>query len=206
MYEMKGDMGGAAVALSLMKELDESQTKTNLVVCLCLAENSVSAGAYKPSDILTGYTGKTVEVVHTDAEGRLVLADGVSYISKNYALESITTIATLTGACMMALGYRYAGIMGNNKDMLEKILEYSKIHTEKYVELPFDDFFISKTKSEIADYKNLDRNVYAGSSMGGAFLSNFVENKEKFLHIDIAGAYINMSEPYGKMPKGMTGF
>lgn len=206
MYDMKGDMGWAAVTFALMKELDRHNVDKNFVACLCLAENVVSSNAYKPSDILTGYTGKTVEVIHTDAEWRLVLADGISYLGKNYKTKKMISIATLTGACMVALGFRYAGVMGTDRKMIDTLIEYSKEHTEKYVELPFADHLLEKTKSEIADYKNLDRSVHAGASMGAAFLSNFLENNEKYTHIDIAGAYINEADPYGKMPKGMTGF
>jgi len=206
MYDMKWDMWGAAVTFALMKELDRHNIKKNIVACLALAENVVSSNAYKPSDILTWYTGKTVEIIHTDAEGRLVLADGISYLWKNYKTNSMMTIATLTGAVMVALWFRYAGIMGTDRQMLDTLVEYSIDHTEKYVELPFGEHFMEKTKSEIADYKNLDRGVYAGSSMWGAFLSNFLVNDEKYTHIDIAGAYINEGDPYGKMPKWMTGF
>lgn len=206
MYDMKWDMWGAAVTFALMKELDRHNIKKNIVACLSLAENVVSANAYKPSDILTGYTGKTVEIIHTDAEWRLVLADGISYLGKNYKTNSMMSIATLTWAVMVALWYRYAGIMWNDRAMLDRLIKYSQKNTEKYVELPFADHFLEKTKSEIADFKNLDRTVHAGSSMGAAFLSNFLENNEKYTHIDIAGAYINEGWAYGKMPKWMTGF
>ncbi len=206
MYEMKGDMWGAAVTFALMKQLDSVDLGVNVVACLCLAENAISSTSYKPSDICTGYTGKTVEIIHTDAEGRLVLADGVSYISKNYTPKHMITIATLTWAVMVALGYRYAGVMGTDKNFIQKLLKYSKDHTEQYVELPFDDNFLEKTQSKIADFKNLDRTVHAGSSMWGAFLYNFLENKEEYTHIDIAGTYLNGGDPYGKMPSGATWF
>ena len=206
MYDMKWDMGWAAVVYATMKELDAQNIKKNIVACLCLAENVVSSNAYKPSDILTWYTGKTVEIIHTDAEWRLVMADGISYIGKNYKTDRIISIATLTWACMVALWFRYAGIMWTDRKMLESLKSYSKEHTEKYIELPFDEYLIEKTKSDIADYKNLDRSVHAGASMWATFLSNFLENDELYTHIDIAGAYINEGEPYGKMPKWMTGF
>ncbi len=206
MYEMKGDMWGAAVTFWLMKELDRLDVQQNFVACLCLAENTISANAYKPSDIITGYTGKTVEVIHTDAEGRLVLADGISYLWKNYTTSWMMTIATLTWAVMVALGHRYAGIMGTDRERIKKFVKYSDTQTEQYVELPFDDYFLEKTKSEIADYKNLDRKVHAWSSMGAAFLANFLENKEPYTHIDIAGVYLNWGEPYGKVNSWATGF
>lgn len=206
MYEMKGDMWGAAVVLGIMKQLDTKKIWVNIVACLCLAENSISSTSYKPSDVITGYTGKTVEIIHTDAEWRLVLADGISYISKNYKLSEIMTVATLTGACMVALWYRYAGIMWNNKNFIQKTLKYSQDNSEQYVQLPFDEHFLEKTKSKIADYKNLDRGVFAGSSMWGAFLYNFCENKELYTHIDIAGTYLNGQDPYGKVNSWATGF
>ncbi|MCD5385261.1 leucyl aminopeptidase family protein [Candidatus Gracilibacteria bacterium] len=207
MYEMKGDMCGAANVFATMKELDKKDLAVNIVACLVLAENHISGESYKPSDIIKSYSGKTVDIIHTDAEGRLVLADGISYISKNYKLEKIISIATLTGAVMMALGYRYAGIMGNDKSFIKDFINYSKNNFEKYVELPFDNYFIEKTRaSQVADLENLNRGVYAGSSMGAAFLSNFVLNNEKYTHLDIAGPAINSFEPYGLFNKGMTGF
>ncbi|NVP17962.1 leucyl aminopeptidase family protein [Candidatus Gracilibacteria bacterium] len=206
MYEMKGDMCGAAATFSTIKELDEADLKVNIVACIVLAENHISGESYKPSDIITSYSGKTVDIIHTDAEGRLVLADGVSYISKNYKLNKIITIATLTGACMVSLGYRYAGIMGNDEDLISRFLDYSKSNFEKYNRLPFDDYFIEKTKSKIADLENLNRAVFAGSTMGAAFLSNFVLNGEAYTHLDIAGTALNSYEPYGYANQGMTGF
>ena len=206
MYDMKWDMWGAAVTFALMKELDRSGVKKNIVACLCLAENVVSSNAYKPSDILTSYCWKTVEIIHTDAEWRLVLADGISYLGKKYKTEKMMTIATLTWAVMVALGFRYAWVMGDDEQMIDRLLDYSKDNTEKYIRLPLDDHFMDKTKSDIADYKNLDRTVHAGSSMWGAFLKNFLQNDEAFTHLDIAGTYINEGEAYGKMPKWMTGF
>lgn len=107
---------------------------------------------------------------------------------------------------MVALGYRYAGIMGTDESMIQELLTYSKDNAEKYWRLPFDEYLISKTKSELADLKNLDRSVHAWSSMGGTFLSQFLVNDEKYTHIDIAGAYLNGGEAYWKMPKWATGF
>ena len=96
MYEMKDDMCGAGTLFATMKELDDKKLNINIIACLCLAENSVSGESYRPSDIITSYSGQTVNIVNTDAEGRLVMADGISYVSKNYKLDKIMTIATLT--------------------------------------------------------------------------------------------------------------
>lgn len=206
MYEMKWDMCGAGAVFALMKELDEKKLNVNVVWALILAENYISEESYRPSDIIKSYSGKTVDIVHTDAEWRLILADGVSYVSKNYNLDKIITIATLTGACMRALGYRYAWIMGTDEDFVGKTLKYSENHIEKYWRLPFDNYFIEKTKSEIADLENSNSKVLAGSSMWGAFLYNFVLNNEKYTHIDIAWTAMNSYEPYGYVNSWFTGF
>jgi len=206
MYEMKWDMCGAAQVFSIMKELDQKDLKVNIVACLCLAENHISNEAYKPSDIIKSYSGKTVDIIHTDAEWRLVLADWVSYISKNYKLSKIITMATLTWACMMALGFRYAWIMGSDDKLIDKFLKYSNKNFEKYNKLPYDNYFIEKTKSEIADLENLNRWIYAWSTMWAAFLSNFLMNNEPYTHLDIAWTAMNSYEPYGLANKWMTGF
>ncbi len=206
MYEMKWDMCWAANVFATMKELDNKDLNINIVACLVLAENHISWESYKPSDIIKSYSWKTVDIIHTDAEGRLVLADGVSYISKNYKLDKIMTVATLTWVVMVALWFRYAWIMWNDKALIKNFIDYSKNNFEKYIELPYDNYFIEKTKSKIADLENLNRWIYAWSSMWAAFLANFVLNWEKYTHLDIAWAAINSFEPYWLINKWMTWF
>ena len=206
MYEMKWDMCGAWAVFWMMQNLDKKKLNVNIIACICLAENAISSTSYRPSDILTSYSGKTVDVIHTDAEWRLVLADGVSYMSKNYKPSNIMTVATLTWACMMALWFRYAWVMWNDKKAISAILKQSKVSYEKYHELPFDSYFVEKCKSEIADLENLNRWVYAGSTMWGAFISHFCMHDEKYMHLDIAWAALNSYEPYGIANKWMTWF
>lgn len=206
MYEMKWDMCWAANVFAIAKELDEMKLKVNVIYCMVLAENHISGESFKPSDIFTSYSGKTVDIVHTDAEWRLVLADWISYVSKNYKLDKIISMATLTWACMVALGFRYAGIMWNDDEFIDKFLKYSENNFEKYHRLPFDDYFIEKTKAEVADLKNLTEWIYAGSTMWAAFLSNFTLNNEKYIHLDIAWTALNSYEPYWYANKWMTGF
>lgn len=203
MLGMKDDMAGSAALLYLMKNIDEKKLACNVVCALPIAENSIAWDAYRPGDILKSYSGKTVEITNTDAEWRLVLADGVSYISKNYTLESISTIATLTGACMVALGYRYAGVMGNNKEFIHTLLQNPT--SEKYWELPLGEYFVSKTKGTISDLINYTSGVMAGSSMWGAFLEQFCLKWEKFMHLDIAWPSM-VKEKYGVFNPGATGF
>lgn len=206
MYEMKWDMCWAATTFATMKELDTKDLNVNIVAAIPLAENHISWEAYKPSDIIKSYSWKTVDIIHTDAEWRLVLADGISYLSDNYKLERIISVATLTWACMVALWFRYAGIMWNDEKLIKEFLNYSSSNFEKYNRLPFDNYFIEKTKSKIADLENLNRWVYAWSTMWAAFLANFVMNNEKYTHLDIAWTALNWFEPYWYTVKWMTWF
>jgi leucyl aminopeptidase len=184
MYNMKDDMAWSSTLLFTMKELDEKNLNCNIITALPIAENSISWDSYRPWDIIKSYSWKTVEIVNTDAEWRLILADAISYISKNYELESITTVATLTWACIYALWYNYAWIMWNNRQMIDSLLKNNTF--EAYWELPYNEFYIEKTKWNISDLKNLTEWVFAWSTMWWAFLSNFCLKKELFTHIDIA--------------------
>jgi len=206
MYEMKGDMCWAAATFATMKDLDDKDLNVNIIACVVLAENHISWEAYKPSDIVKSYSWKTIDIIHTDAEWRLVLADWISYISDKYNLDKVISVATLTWACMMALWFRYAWIMWSDDELINKFLDYSKNNVEKYNRLPYDDYFIEKTKSDIADLENLNRWVYAWSTMWAAFLSNFLLNWEKYTHLDIAWTALNSLEPYSYVNKWMTGF
>lgn len=203
MYNMKDDMAGSSALLFMMKEIDEQNLNSNIICALPIAENSISSDAYRPGDIIKSYCWKTVEIINTDAEWRLILADAMSYISKNYELESITTVATLTGACMYALGYNYAGVMWNNRQIIDNLLKNETF--ESYWELPFNDFYKEKTKWNISDLKNLTEWIFAGSTMWWAFLSNFCLNNEKFTHIDIAGVSF-VKEKYWLYNEWATGF
>lgn len=206
LYMMKDDMCWAATVFASMKELDNKDLKVNIVAAIPLAENAVSGESYRPSDIIKSYSWKTVNIINTDAEWRLILADAVSYISKNYSLDKVITVATLTWVALFALWYRFAWVMGTDREIIEKLLNYSKTNFEKYLELPFDNYYIEKTKSQIADYDNLTDWVLTWPTMWGAFLYNFLLNNEKFTHIDIAWVANNSYEPYGLYSKTVTWF
>lgn len=186
LYDMKWDMWGSSQVIHTMRELDNKNLNVNIIAALPMVENSISNNAYRPSDIITAYNGKTVDIINTDAEWRLVLADAMSYISKNYKLDTILTTATLTWACMYALWFNYSAVMWNDRHIIDRLVDNSKTSQEKYMELPFSEYFNDSVKWDISDLKNLADWVFGGSSVWWAFLSHFCDNWESFVHLDIA--------------------
>ncbi len=187
MDEMKYDMCGSATVLGTMKAIAALKPKINVVCIVPSTENLLGAKAYKPGDILKAYNGKTIEVLNTDAEGRLILADALSYASKHYEPEFILDFATLTGAVLVTLGHIAAGVMGTHDDLMKQVKLSSKNVGEKVWELPLWPEFCKQVKSEIADVKNTGAPMQAGSIAGGAFLKEFVDNDIPWVHFDIAG-------------------
>ena len=187
MDEMKYDMCGSATVLGTMKAISALKPKLNIVCIVPSTENLLGAKAYKPGDILKAYNGKTIEVLNTDAEGRLILADALSYASKQYDPDFILDFATLTGAVLVTLGHIAAGVMGTNEDLMVKVKSSSKNSGEKVWELPLWSEFCKQIKSDIADVKNMGAPGQAGSIAGGAFLKEFVGKDIPWVHFDIAG-------------------
>ena len=187
MDEMKYDMCGSAVVLGVFKALAVLKPKLNIVGIVPSTENLVGAKAYKPGDILTAYNGKTIEVLNTDAEGRLILADGLSYASKHYEPEYILDFATLTGAVLVALGHVAAGVLGTDKRLMKFVKKSSANTDEKVWELPLWPEFRKQVKSKIADVKNTGAPRQAGTIAGAAFLQEFVGEGIPWVHFDIAG-------------------
>lgn len=202
MRTMKMDMAGAAAVLGVMKALPALKPRVRVHGLVASCENMTGPGAYKPDDVIRAYNGKTIEVINTDAEGRIVLSDALSYAAELKAAE-IVDMATLTGACIVGLGLYTAGLMSNDAKLAGKILEASREAGEKIWELPLDDELRAEIKSDVADIKN------AGSRWGGAitaamFLENFV-GETPWAHIDLAGpAYAEREGEF--YPKGGTGF
>ena len=201
MDEMKYDMCGSSVVLGVFKALALLKPELNVVGIIPSTENLNGAKAYKPGDILKAYNGKTIEVLNTDAEGRLILADGLSYASKHYDPEYILDFATLTGAVLVALGHIATGIMGTDKELMEKIKNASKTTHEKVWEFPLWPEFCKQVQSEIADVKNTGAPMQAGSIAGGAFLKEFVGEDIPWVHFDIAGTAWGV-KPDSVNPKG----
>ena len=156
MADMKSDMSGAAAVIAAMHHLDSIESlPCDIVGAIALAENMLDSNAYKPGDIVRSHSGKTVEIGHTDAEGRLVLADAISIVESEYHPDSIITIATLTGACMVALGDYYAGVFGDDEYLIRRIIGLSDTGSEKFWRLPIDTDIIESIKSDIADINNV---------------------------------------------------
>ena len=201
MLTMKDDMSGAACVLAVMRALKEFNPQVEVHGIIAACENMPSGTSYKPGDILTAKNGKTIEVDNTDAEGRLTLADALCFASE-LGVDEVIDIATLTGACMVALGTVAAGIMGNDDDMIAKLIETGCRNGETMWKLPMFPEYKDSLKSDIADMKNTgSRN--GGASIAGVFLKEFVKDV-KWAHIDIAGvAYLD--KPQKELIKGATG-
>jgi len=185
--EMKMDMAGAATVLGVFKLLAELEPKIFVIGLIPTAENMVSSNAYRPGDVIKMYNGKTVEVLNTDAEGRLILADALSFASK-LDPEHIVDMATLTGAVLVALGYQYTAVLGNDNKLVENIKKSFDKEDEKIWELPLDHDYNRHMESQIADLKNIsDPNLRAGTVTAALFLETFVD-KKSWSHLDIAGS------------------
>lgn len=193
MMDMKMDMGGAATVTGLMAMLAKRKCKTPVVAVVALAENSISDEATRPSDIVTSYSGKTVEILNTDAEGRLVLADALTYIQQKHDPKLIVDLATLTGAIMVALGLNYAGAFVNNDALWTQLQNASKNTGEKLWRMPLDESFRREMDSTFADIKNVGNGRNGGSCTAAAFLGEFIDKDRAWAHLDIAGVAMSKS-------------
>jgi len=202
MEEMKYDMSGAAAVLGVFRGLSELELKENIVGVIPATENLPSGTALKPGDIVKTFSGKTIEIINTDAEGRLVLADALSYAVKNYKPSQIIDLATLTGSVVVALSTHASGIISNDVDLTKKLIDAGERTGERLWELPLWDPFRDQIKSDIADMKNIGGKG-GGTSTAAALLEKFVGDTP-WAHLDIAGtAYLSSSLDYS--PKGPTG-
>ena len=200
------DMSGAAAVLASIKALAELKIPKRVVGIMPLCENLISGSAYKPADVLTSYAGKTVEVVDTDAEGRLILGDALAYACQEFKPKAVVDLATLTGACVVALGEFYAGLFGNNKALKQRIKQAAEQVGEPVWELPLDHDFREAIKSKIADLKNLADSRWAGASTAAAFLEAFITEKTHWAHHDIAGPAMRQAKRVYDAPFRGTGF
>lgn len=202
MLNMKDDMSGAACVISVMSVISELKPDVEVHALIPAAENMPSGHAYKPGDVLKAMDGKTIEVDNTDAEGRLTLADGICFAQQKIGVDEIVDIATLTGACMVALGSEAFALMGNNQKFIDDLKACAVAGGENAWQLPMFDGYANSLKSDIADMKNTGSR-YGGAIVAGKFIEKFVDKKVRWTHIDIAGtAYIEKN--IKEVTKGAT--
>ena len=205
MEDMKWDMAGSAVTVSIIKYLSEIKTNFSYAGIVGLVENMPSGSAYKPGDIIKSYKGINVEVLNTDAEGRLVLADIITYGCEKYKPKIVIDFATLTGAIMVALGQHYAGLFCNDDKLADTLYKSGLDTNEKVWRMPLHDDFDKELNSPFVDLKNIGAGRYGGSVTAAQFLQRFVPKNTKWAHLDIAGTtWKNGGDIMNN--KGSTGF
>jgi leucyl aminopeptidase len=200
---MKADMGGAAAVIAAVTAIARLKTDVNVTVWAPMAENLPSGEAQRPSDVLRIYGGRTVEVLNTDAEGRLVLADGLARASEDKP-DLIVDVATLTGAQAVALGNRTSAVMSNDDAVRDAIIDAAGRAGEQMWPMPLPAELDESMKSDVADIANMG-DKYGGMLVAGLFLKSFVGPGLRWAHLDIAGPAYNQVKPHGYTPKGGTG-
>ena len=186
MEDMTYDMAGSAVVVGLMKNLAFRKAKINAVGVVGLVENMVSGNAQRPGDIVKSYSGKTIEILNTDAEGRLVLADALTFTEKKFKPKFMIDLATLTGAIIVSLGSEYAGLFSNNDKLSKQLIEAGEKVEEKLWRMPLHKNFDKLINSKNADMQNINYVGGAGSTTAAQFLQRFILNKTPWAHLDIA--------------------
>ncbi|MCE2510176.1 MAG: leucyl aminopeptidase [Alphaproteobacteria bacterium] len=204
MEDMKWDMGGSAVVLGVLRALAARKARVNAVGVIGLVENMPSGTAQRPGDVVTSMSGQTVEVINTDAEGRLVLADALWYCQNRFKPKVIVDLATLTGAIIVALGAEFAGLFSTDDKLAAKLAKAGEQEGERLWRMPLDDAYDKDIDSDIADMKNVGSGRGAGSSTAAQFVKRYIQDIP-WAHIDIAGVtWSNRKKP--TVPKGGTGF
>ena len=202
MDTMKSDMGGAAAVIGTMQALAKNKVSKNVVAVVAACENAISGGSYKPGDIIGSMSGKTIEVLNTDAEGRLTLVDAITYIIEKENVDKVVDVATLTGAVLVALGTEITGVLSNNDEFYEELVVAARRSGEKFWRLPNDKCFKKLYKGDFAELKNTGGR-FAGTITAGMFIEEFVQDKP-WLHLDIAGTSWT-DAANDSTPKGGTG-
>ncbi|QWT86643.1 leucyl aminopeptidase family protein [Chryseobacterium sp. PCH239] len=204
LHYMKSDMGGATAVLGTLIYAAEMQLPVNIVAVLPITDNAVSEKALLPSDVITAYNGKTIEVLDTDAEGRLILADGLSYLSKNYKTDFLIDLATLTGSSVRMFGDTCAAMFSNNEELKNNLIKTGDQTNQRVWNLPLWDVWNDDIQSDVADMKNISLKPVGDCIIAAKFLEQFIENHPKWAHLDIAGVAFG-SVGYAK-EKAATGF
>ncbi|MGX5684110.1 M17 family metallopeptidase [Chryseobacterium cucumeris] len=204
LHYMKSDMGGATAVLGTLIYAAEMQLPVNIVAVLPITDNAVSEKALLPSDVITAYNGKTIEVLDTDAEGRLILADGLSYLAKNYKTDFLIDLATLTGSSVRMFGDTCAAMFSNNEELKNNLIKTGDQTNQRVWNLPLWDVWKDDIQSDVADIKNISLKPVGDCIIAAKFLEHFIESHPKWAHLDIAGVAFG-SVGYAK-EKAATGF
>jgi leucyl aminopeptidase len=206
MMAMKSDMAGSAAILGTLTALEELQPNVRVTALMMMAENAISATAQRPSDVITHYGGTTVEVINTDAEGRLVLADGLAYADAHLDPDYLIDIATLTGAVSLGLGRQFAAMYTRDNALAAQLFKAGDVTGDRVWHMPLIDDYKDALRSDIADFNHTaDKGKYsAGSVTAALFLENFTANR-RWVHLDIAGT-ARSDVDAGENSKGGTGF
>lgn len=194
MVHMKCDMGGAAAVLGAMQLIADLKLAVQVTAIVPCVENAIDSHAFLPSDVIGSYSGKTIEVIDTDAEGRLILADGLSYLVKNFQPDTIIDLATLTGSTVGTFGYECAALFTNDQELSKNLQNEGEKIGERVWQLPLWECYKSEMDSEIADIKNFHGKPFAGAITAAKFLEFFTDKHPSWAHIDIAGTAFGDSE------------
>jgi leucyl aminopeptidase len=205
MQGMKGDMAGAACVTGTLLALATRKAKVNAVGVIGLVENMPDGGAFRPDDVLTSLSGQTIEVLNTDAEGRLVLADALTYTQRRFAPKLVIDLATLTGAIVATLGTEHAGIFSNDDQLVQRVQAAGRYTGERVWQLPLDPFYDKMIRSKIADMKNIG-GANSGAITAAQFLKRFIEKGTIWAHLDIAGVAWQDGEQKPTIPSWGTGW
>lgn len=204
LHYMKSDMGGATAVIGALITAAERKISVNIIAILPITDNAVANNAYLPSDVIKAYNGKTIEVLDTDAEGRMTLADGLSYLSKNYKTDVLLDLATLTGSSVRMFGYTCGALFSNDKNLKNALENAGDKTNQRLWNLPLWDIWKDEISSDVADYKNISMKPFGDCIVAAKFLEQFIENHPSWAHLDIAGvAFGNVS--YAK-EKAATGY
>jgi leucyl aminopeptidase len=187
MHYMKSDMGGAAAVLGTMEAAARLQLPLHLYGIVPSTDNSVDARAVKPSEVISSYSGRTIEVIDTDAEGRLILADGLAFTVRNHRPEVVIDLATLTGSAVRTFGYQVGALFSNNDELANALFDAGETSGERVWRLPLHAAYAEEMKSDIADIKNLGSRPVAGAITAAKFLEFFIGDHPRWAHLDIAG-------------------
>lgn len=204
LHYMKSDMGGATAVLGALIAAAKRKLETNIIAILPITDNAVSNKSYIPSDVVTAYNGKTIEVLNTDAEGRLTLADGLSYLAKDYRTDALLDLATLTGSAVRMFGYTCAPYFSNNESLNSALEKAAEKTNQRIWNLPLWDVWKEDFESDVADFKNISSKPFGDCIVAAKFLEQFIENHPCWAHLDIAG--VAFGNVHYMKEKGATGY